>query len=64
MPVLEVLKQNTSGNSACIKLKDGAIYYSVKQKEQFLTHYKLHLNNKKKPTLGDNLGCRVLDLYV
>ena len=38
MPVLEVLKQKANGNSACIKLKDGAIYYSFRQKEQFLTH--------------------------
>lgn len=38
MPVLEVLKQNANGNSACIKLKNGAIYYSFRQEEQFVTH--------------------------
>lgn len=56
MPVLEVLKQNASWNSACIKLKDGAIYYSVRQKEQFIIHYKIHLKKNNKTTVGDNHG--------
>lgn len=56
MPVLEVLKQKADGNSAYIKLKDGAIYYSFSQKEQFLTHIAKRKKKKRKNTVGDNHG--------
>lgn len=58
MPVLEVLKQKADGNSAYIKLKDGAIYYSFSQKEQFLTHIakRKKIKIKRKNTVGDNHG--------
>jgi len=57
MPILEVLKQKANGNSACIKLKEGAIYYSFRQKEVSNTYCKM----KKEIHL---LGCRLLDLYL
>jgi len=54
MPILDALKQKANGNSACIKLKDGAIHYSFRQKEQFLTH--ITKLKKEKNTVGDNHG--------
>lgn len=64
MPVLEVFKQNASGNSACVKPKDGAIYYSFRQKEQFLTC--IQNEKKKKTTVGDNHGyfCKDAEFWI
>lgn len=57
MPVVEVLKQKADGNSAYIKLKDGAIYYSFSQKEQFLTHIAKRKKKKEEKTqLGTIMG--------